>query len=77
MYRGEIRVSVVLKCVLYRGLAVNNRERTPLEPYIAREEVPEEFLQKWNDKNIQSLPTRFKYRRNLSMELMVTTENFV
>ena len=51
-------------------LLINDRERTPLEPYKAEEKVPEEFLNKWNNKNIYALPSRFSYRRNLCMDLI-------
>ena len=49
---------------------ITNRKRQPLEPYNAEKEVPNEFLQKWQTKNILRLPARFKYRRNLAMEMI-------
>ena len=51
-------------------LLKTERTRSQLEPYQAENEIPQEFLLKWNNKRIAALPTRFQYRRNLCMELV-------
>ena len=41
----------------------------PEEPYKAEEEVPKEFLEKWESKRIHRLTSNFSYRKKLAYEL--------